>query len=424
MNPMQPKPERILFRNLTVFDGTGAPLYAAEVLVEGSQILEVSRNRALAGTDARVIDGRGAVLMPGLIDIHTHLALGSTIEQINKPGDRSDAETALLIAHCGRVMIDHGYTGGYSGGSGSPQAEVAARKAFDAHWVPGPRLKTCSFERVPGGPMGLATRFPGYQARPSNPAEVVDFVREMHAAGVEAVKFLLNGVSAFDARSNLGDQFYDEEIEAAGKRARELGLSLTAHCYTPHAIQLALRAGFNLLYHVGWADEASLDAIEARKDAVFIGPAPGIVEADFVRGPRFGIMASPEGRAEQTEAVERIKRVGAELRRRGIRAIPGGDYGFPWNPIGMNARDLELFVEWFGYTPAETLHAATAMAGEAMGLGGRLGLVKPGALADLLLVDGDPTKDIALLRDRKRLLAIMKDGRFHKSPPAFGATQQ
>ena len=416
MNPTPPKPERFVLRNLSVFDGTGSGTYAAEVLVEGPQIVEVSRNGALSSVEARVVDGHGAVLMPGLIDIHTHLAFGSTVEQSTKPGERSEAETALLIAHCGRVMIDHGYTGGYSGGSSSPLAELAARKAFDAHWVPGPRLKTSSFERTAGGPMGPGTRFAGYQARASNPAEVARFVREMHAVGVDAVKFLLNGVSAFDARSNLGEQFYDEEIEAAGKVAHELGLSLTAHCYTPHSIQLALRAGFNLLYHVGWADETSLDAIEAYKNSVFIGPAPGIVEADFVRGPRFGIMASPDGRAEQTESVERIKRVGTEIRRRGIRAIPGGDYGFPWNPIGMNARDLELFVEWFGYTPSETLHAATAMAGEAMGLGGKLGLIKAGALADLLLVDGDPTKDISLLRDRKRLLAIMKDGRFHKAP--------
>ena len=417
MNPMQPaRAERLVFRNVRVFDGTGSLPYAAEVLVEGNAIAEVSHNGALAAADARPIDGKGAVLMPGLIDIHTHLALGSTVEQVNKPGDRSDADTALLVAHCGRVMIDHGYTSGYSGGSGSPSAEVAAKKAFDAGWVPGPRLKSSSFERVPGGPMGLATRFAGYQARGSHPDEVVAFVREMHAAGVDAVKFLLNGVSAFDARSNLGEQFHDEEIEAASRVARELGVSLTAHCYTPHSIQLALRCGFDMLYHLGWADEASLDAVEARKRDIFVGPAPGIVEADHVRGPKFGIMASPEGRAEQGEGVERIKRVGAELRKRGIRSIPGGDYGFPWNPIGMNARDLELFVEWFGYTPAETLHAATAVAGEAMGLPGKLGVVQAGALADLLLVDGDPTQDIGLLRDRKRLLAIMKDGRFHKAP--------
>jgi imidazolonepropionase-like amidohydrolase len=105
-----------------------------------------------------------------------------------------------------------------------------------------------------------------------------------------------------------------------------------------------------------------------------------------------------------------------ELRRRGLRVLPGGDYGFPFNPNGRNARDLELFVQHFGYTPAEALSAATLQGGELMGMGDELGQVKPGFLADLLLVDGDPTHDVRVLQDRHRLRGIMKDGRFHKDP--------
>jgi imidazolonepropionase-like amidohydrolase len=99
-----------------------------------------------------------------------------------------------------------------------------------------------------------------------------------------------------------------------------------------------------------------------------------------------------------------------------VKLLPGGDYGFPFNPNGRNARDLELWVRHFGYTPAEVLHAATALGGEIMGLGGELGQLRPGYLADLLLVDGDPLADVALLQDPQRLTAIMKDGRFHKAP--------
>jgi imidazolonepropionase-like amidohydrolase len=110
-----------------------------------------------------------------------------------------------------------------------------------------------------------------------------------------------------------------------------------------------------------------------------------------------------------------------ELRRRGLKVLPGGDYGFPFNPNGRNARDLELFVQHFGYTPAEALSAATLLGGELMGMGGELGQVKPGFLADLLLVDGDPTRDVTLLQDRQRLRAIMKDGRFHKDPALAAA---
>ncbi|WP_229262617.1 amidohydrolase family protein [Duganella radicis] len=96
--------------------------------------------------------------------------------------------------------------------------------------------------------------------------------------------------------------------------------------------------------------------------------------------------------------------------------LPGGDYGFPFNPTGRNARDLELFVRHFGYTARETLEAATRLGGELMGMGHNLGRIKPGYLADLLLVDGDPLQDVTILQNRHPLRAIMKDGRFHKEP--------
>lgn len=405
-----------LFTNVNIFDGTGSETFKGEVLVKDQRIVTVSKaDNAIERGDFEVIDGGGAMLMPGLIDFHVHLALGSTVESMAKPGNYSDAESALIIAHCGRVMIDHGYTSGYSGGSASAIAEIVTGKAFDSGRLPGPRLVTSSIERVPGAAMGLNFTFKGLDTRPSNPKEVAAFVDEMADEGVDAVKFLLNGVSAFDAGTNMEEQFYDEEIMAAGEAARNKGVALTAHCYTAHSIHLAIKAGFRNLYHLTYADDAALDALEAHKDDVFVGPAPGIVEADYILAPKFGMMASDEQKAEQADAVERVKKMGTELRKRGIRSLPGGDYGFPWHKIGDNARDLELFVEWFGYTPAETLSAATQLGGEAMGMPDELGLIKEGYFADLLLVDGDASQNVSLLRSKDNLLAIMKDGRFHKA---------
>ena len=406
--------QRTLFTSVNIFDGSSTGTYRGSVAVEDNRIIEVSTGELTPQGDEHIIDGQGCTLMPGLVDIHTHLGLGSTVEAINPPGHYPDEVAALIIAHCGRVMLDHGYTAAFSGGSASVKGEIAARDAFQKGLLPGPRLIASSFERLPGGPPGLILKFPGCETRQPQPQAIADFVNDMAGLGVQAVKFLLNGVSAMDPGTNFNEQFYDEEIMAAGEAARARGVWLTAHCYTAHSIKLAIKAGFRTLYHLTYADEEALDLLEANKDHLFIGPSPGIVEADLMEGPKMGVMASPEQVEEQTDAAQRLKTIGSELRKRGIKSVPGGDYGFPWNPIGKNARDLELFVEWFGYTPQETLEAATRIGGEAMGMGDELGQIKPGYLADLLLVHGNPLENIGLLRDKNNLRVIMKDGKLHK----------
>jgi imidazolonepropionase-like amidohydrolase len=104
------------------------------------------------------------------------------------------------------------------------------------------------------------------------------------------------------------------------------------------------------------------------------------------------------------------------MHRRGVRVLPGGDYGFAFTPHCQNARDLEFFVKYLGFTPAEAIRSATLYGGQIMMRAHELGLVKEGHLADLLLVDGDPLANIAILRDPKRILAVMKEGVFAKSP--------
>ncbi|HEY9550279.1 MAG TPA: amidohydrolase family protein, partial [Kiloniellaceae bacterium] len=120
---------------------------------------------------------------------------------------------------------------------------------------------------------------------------------------------------------------------------------------------------------------------------------------------------------ELENAVETMKK----MHRRGIRVLIGGDYGFAWTPMGTNAKDLELFVDLLGFSPMEAIRAATAYGGQIMGLGNELGLIREGYLADLLLVDGDPASDVRVLQDKSRLVAIMKDGKFHKAPDGLAA---
>jgi imidazolonepropionase-like amidohydrolase len=132
---------------------------------------------------------------------------------------------------------------------------------------------------------------------------------------------------------------------------------------------------------------------------------------------KHGLLSTPAMKARIQRDLDLTIECMIDLKGRGVRVLPGGDYGFLWNPHGRNARDLAYFVDLMGFTPMEAILAATRDGGALMGLGDELGQVRPGYLADLLLVDGDPLADISILEDRNRLIAIMTDGVLHKRPP-------
>ena len=161
--------------------------------------------------------------------------------------------------------------------------------------------------------------------------------------------------------------------------------------------------------------------LEAARDEVFVAPGIGILYALLHEAEPWGVthaQAVAMGYEEEwAAACESLK----AMHRRGVRVLPGGDYGFAFNPHLQNARDLELFVKHLGFTPMEAIQACTLQGGQVMMQSHQLGLIKEGYLADLLLLDGDPLANLAILRDPKRILAVMKDGAFAKEPPVARA---
>jgi imidazolonepropionase-like amidohydrolase len=134
--------------------------------------------------------------------------------------------------------------------------------------------------------------------------------------------------------------------------------------------------------------------------------------ANVYEGAEYGIDTAMAEKMGSVRALRAMTELYPELRERGLRVLPGGDYGFPNNPIGRNARDLELFVRLFGYSPAEALRAATQYGGQVMDL--PVGLLRAGYLADVLVVRGEPAEDVSVLQDTENLLAIMQNGVFYK----------
>ena len=408
-----------LISNVSIFDGTGAPPFPGQVLIEGNRVKAVARGgeQRIAGAGAAVVDGEGATLMPGLVDAHTHLGFGSAVDRVLRGRPRSAAAMLLITAHTAKVMLDHGFTSAYSAGAHDAAAETALRDEIAAGWLPGPRLRACSFERDASNANTPGRRYLGVDQRPPDIGGVRTFVAEMAAVGVDSVKFVVTGDNSIVPNTSLLLLYHDEELAAAAAAAREAGLWLNAHAHSAAAIKLVLKNGFRVIYHCTWPDEEALDMLEAQKHEIFVAPTVGLNWTNIHADPAYAKRDNGAALLEQTAKLDHLRELLPVLRRRGIRLLPGGDYGFPTNPIGRNAHDLTLFVELFGFAPAEALSAATKLGGEIMGMGDELGLIRPGYLADLLLLDGDPLRDITLLENPERLLMIMKDGKYHKPPP-------
>lgn len=395
-----------LFDNVQIFDGSGDARFPGAVLVEHNRITKVARGHGTLQCDGAVrIDGGGATLMPGLIESHAHLSFMSSTDRIVRERTLPPEEHLLITAHNANVLLSSGFTGAYSAGSKGPRFEVALKKEIDRGSLPGPRLVPSTFERAAG-----------VDKTRSGPEAIAAFIKEAADDGVKSVKLLLSGDDAFGAGGSKTVEYSEAEVAAAHAAAQEHGVWLAAHAQAPRAVQYAADYGFRVVYHCTLSDEAALDAIEARKDDMFVAPAIGIIYAKAYLGEAFGFTPEKVRAAGFIEAIEQNQRVYAELRKRGVRVLPGGDYGFPWNPIGENARDLRLFVELFDWAPREVLVAATRWGAALMGMEDRLGQIRESFLADLLLVDGDPTADVSVLEDRSKLLAIMQNGRFHKAP--------
>jgi imidazolonepropionase-like amidohydrolase len=415
----------ILFTNVRVFDGGGETPFTGEVLVQGNRIARVTQSSAGARSQlvfgAKVVDGAGAFLMPGMIEAHTHFSWNDqpNLESIQR---MPPEEHILWCAQVAEKYLDMGWTSCVGAATAKPRLDVVIRNAINDGTIKGPRYLAASQEiTVPGG-LGdtTAPHLPqpefAFGAIVSGSEEMRRCVRMFCKYGVDSLKINLSGESITGMSSEMS-QFTEEEIAVCVQEAKSWGKRVAAHARSTWAIKQCVKHGIEVIYHASFADEEALDLLEANKFDHFIAPGLAWLINTCHHASAWGLTPEVVNRMGYPRELEAAIESMRAMRRRGIRILPGGDYGFAWTPHGTNARDLEYFVSQVGMSPMEALLSATAWGGPMMKMGKQLGYIREGCLADILLIDGDPLVDITVLQKKERILAVMKDGEFHRAPP-------
>jgi imidazolonepropionase-like amidohydrolase len=413
--------ERILLTNARVLRCSGDPsekLTDSDVLIEGERIIRVSEGRLDFDDDAapaRIVDLRGATVVPGLCDAHTHISWPLDFVFDHGGVAASSPQKHILdVAAVARTYLESGYT--LIIGAGVLQADDDTLMAdfIDRGLLPGPRI-------VPSGPMVTEA---GALGSDGGLMDVVADAREMRAVvarqcdgGVRAVKLFISGDGIMPEYPSDDTYMNDEMLHAAVDEAARFGAIITVHARSSGSVAMAARTGVQLIHHACFIDDEAMSALEARRDDVWVCPGMHYLYA-MVHGHAQPWGVTPD-RIEQSgydRELDALVTGLRKLRTTGVRILAGGDFGHQWTHHGTYAAELERYVELLDMTPVEAIHTATRNAGPLVGL--RTGEVSESYLADLLILDGDVTEDVGLLLDPDRRLAVIKAGSFVYANPS------
>jgi imidazolonepropionase-like amidohydrolase len=421
-----PEPPTTVFQNVRVFDGSRGQLSGpSSVVVRGNRIERISSAplAAAQGADTTVIDGGGRTLMPGLIDVHWHTMLARPTAAALMTADIGYMN--LLASAEATETLMRGFTTVRDPGGPA----FGLKRAIDEGMVPGPRIfpsgamitvtsghgdfrQTFELPRVLGGPPSRMEVVGGSMLADS-PDEVRVRVREQLMLGASQIKLTAGGGVASPHSPLDVSTFTESELRAAVEAAENWGTYVTVHAYTSPAIQRAIGAGVKCIEHGHLMDDATARLI-AKQD-VWLSAQPFPEELGDV------FPAGSEERAKFQQVFEGTATVYGLAKKYGIKTAFGTDVLFSEALAKRQGALLVRLSRW--YTPAEALVMATgtngrllAMSGKRSPYSGKLGVIEEGALADLLLVDGNPLENLALIENAARsFVLIMKDGKIYKN---------